>query len=140
VGRRGPPSSCVTVLQVLQGFFATFFFCELPMPSRRNLLAVAVWLLATGCASAGFDEGRSVKLATQLEELGFSTKAIKVRVSLPLFQAATCCANCTAWLGAVATGLVLFGSATFPDGPPEHSPSTFITTDGLSVVRLRRRE
>ena len=108
------------------------------MPSRSTapLLAVAVWLLAMGCASAGFDEGRSVKLATQLEELGFSTKAIKVRVSLLLYQAATCCANCTAWLGAVATGLVLFGRATFPDGPPEHSPPTFITTDGLSVVRL----
>ena len=100
-------------------FFCDFFFVKFPMPPRSiaPLLAVAVWLLATGCASAGFDEGRSAKLATELEELGFSTKAIKVRVCL-------CC----------------FISETCPDGPPEHSPSTFITTDGLSVVRLRLRE
>jgi hypothetical protein len=53
----------------------------MPPRSSAALLAVAVWLLATGCASAGFDDGKSAKLATQLEELGFSTKVIKVRVS-----------------------------------------------------------
>ena len=44
----------------------------------RLMLGVAVWLLAVGCAAAGFSEGRSAKLVGELEELGLSAKAIKV--------------------------------------------------------------
>ncbi len=48
------------------------------MPRTALQLGVAVWLLAVGCAAAGFSEGRSAKLVGELEELGLSTKALQV--------------------------------------------------------------